>query len=55
MFKFSLLKLLLKKRERIYHAALLDPLTVANLTIDEIYSTTDKLIEAHGDYLSKFN
>ena len=44
-----------KKREHIYHAALLDPLTAANLTIDEIYSMTDKLIEAHGNYLPKFN
>ena len=44
-----------KKREHIYHAALLDPLTAANLTIDEIYSMTDKLIEAHDDYLPKFN
>ena len=44
-----------KKREHIYHAALLDPLTAANLTIDEIYSMTDKLIEAHGDYLPRFN
>ena len=43
-----------KKREHIYHAAMLDPLTAANLSIDEIYSMTDKLIEAHGDYL-KFN
>ena len=44
-----------KKREHIYHAALLDPLTAANLTIDEIYSMTDKLIEAHGNYLPKYN
>ena len=43
-----------KKREHIYHAALLDPLTGANLTIDEIYSMTDKLIEAHGDYLPRY-
>ena len=43
-----------KKREHVYHAAMLDPLTAANLSIDEIYSMTDKLIEAHGDYL-KFN
>ena len=43
-----------KKRENIYHAALLDPLTAANLTIDEIYSMTDKLIEAHGNYLPKY-
>lgn len=44
-----------KKREHIYHAALLDPLTSANLTIDEIYSMTDKMIEAHGNYLPKYN
>ena len=43
-----------KKKEHIYHAALLDPLTAANLTIDEIYSMTDKLIEAHGNYLPKY-
>nr|MBT6354505.1 alpha-glucosidase/alpha-galactosidase [Pelagibacteraceae bacterium] len=43
-----------KKREHIYHAALLDPLTGANLTIDEIYSMTDKLIEAHGNYLPEY-
>ena len=43
-----------KKKEHIYHAALLDPLTAANLTIDEIYSMTDKLIEAHYDYLPKY-
>ena len=43
-----------KKREHIYHAVLLDPLTAANLTIDEIYSMTDKLIEAHGNYLPKY-
>ena len=46
---------LTKKREHIYHAALLDPLTAANLTIDEIYSMTDKMIEAHGNYLPKYN
>ena len=44
-----------KKREHIYHAALLDPLTGANLTIDEIYSMTDKLIEAHGNYLPEYS
>ena len=44
-----------KKREHKYHAALLDPLTAANLTIDEIYSMTDKMIEAHGNYLPIYN
>ena len=44
-----------KKREHIYHAAMLDPLTAANLTIDEIYSMTNKMIEAHGNYLPKYS
>ncbi len=44
-----------KKREHIYHAVLLDPLTAANLTIDEIYSMTDKMIDAHGDYLPDYH
>ena len=43
-----------KKREHIYHAALLDPLTAANLTIDEIYSMTDKMIDAHSNFLPKY-
>ena len=46
---------LTKKREHIYHAAMLDPLTGANLTIDEIYDMTDKLIEAHDNYLPQYN
>ncbi|MDC0233121.1 alpha-glucosidase/alpha-galactosidase [Pelagibacteraceae bacterium] len=46
---------LTRKKEYIYHAAMLDPLTAANLTIDEIYSMTDKMIEAHQNYLPKYN
>jgi len=46
---------LTRKKEHIYHAAMLDPLTATNLTIDEIYSMTDKMIEAHGNYLPKYN
>ncbi len=44
-----------KKREHIYHAALLDPLTSTNLSIDEIYSMTDKLLDAHKEYLPNYN
>ncbi len=44
-----------KKREHIYHAALLDPLTSSILSIDEIYSMTDKLLEAHNDFLPDYN
>lgn len=44
-----------KKREHIYHAAMMDPLTSSILSIDEIYSMTDELIEAHKNYLPKYN
>ena len=43
------------KREHIYHAAMLDPHTSAELTIDEIYSLVDDLIEAHGDMLPEYH
>lgn len=43
------------KKEHIYHAALLDPHTAAELTIDEIYSLVDDLIEAHGDMLPEYH
>ncbi len=46
---------LTNKKEHIYHAAMLDPLTGANLSIDEIYSMVDKLIDAHGNYLPKYH
>jgi alpha-galactosidase len=42
------------KREDVYRAAYLDPLTSTNLTMDEIKAMCDELIEAHGDYLPPF-
>jgi len=33
---------------------MLDPLTAANLSIEEIYKMTDKLIEAHGSFLPQY-
>ena len=38
-------------RDAVYQAAMLDPHTAAELTLDEIRSMCDELIEAHGDYL----
>ncbi|WP_022881436.1 alpha-glucosidase/alpha-galactosidase [Gryllotalpicola ginsengisoli] len=38
-------------RESVYHAVALDPLTAALLTLDEIHSMTDELIEAHSALL----
>jgi alpha-galactosidase len=43
------------KKEHIYHAALLDPHTSAELSIDDIVALCDALIEAHGDWLPKFH
>lgn len=36
------------KRETVYHAAMLDPLTASELTLDQIRQLCDALIEAHG-------
>jgi len=38
-------------REHIYHAAMLDPHTAAELSLDQIWSLVDDLIEAHGTWL----
>ena len=40
-----------KKREDIYRAAMLDPHTAAELSIDDIVKMCDELIDAHGDYM----
>jgi alpha-galactosidase len=42
------------KREHIYHAAMLDPHTAAELSLDQIWSLVDDLIAAHGDRLPNF-
>ncbi|MGB2962423.1 MAG: alpha-glucosidase/alpha-galactosidase [Anaerolineales bacterium] len=43
------------KREHIYHAAMLDPHTAAELDLDQIWALVDELIESHGDWLPKFH
>lgn len=43
------------KKEHIYHAAMLDPHTSAELSIDDIKTLCDDLIEAHEDWLPKMN
>lgn len=43
-----------KKREDIYRAAMLDPHTAAQLSIDDIVSMCDELIEAHGDFMKDY-
>lgn len=39
------------KREHIYHAAMLDPHTSAELDLDQIWALTDALLEQHGDFI----
>lgn len=43
--------LMTENREHIYHAAMMDPHTGAELDLDQIWSLTDELIAAHGDWL----
>lgn len=43
-----------KKKDSIYQAAMLDPHTSAELSIDDIVALCDDLIEAHGDWLPKY-
>jgi alpha-galactosidase len=42
------------KREHIYHAAMLDPHTAAELDLNQIVSLVDELIEAHGSLLPEY-
>lgn len=42
------------KREHIYHAAMLDPHTAADLDLDQIHALVDELIDAHGDLLPHY-
>jgi alpha-galactosidase len=43
-----------RKREHIYHAAMLDPHTAAVLDIEQIRSMVDELITAHGAWLPEY-
>ncbi|MFD0958490.1 alpha-glucosidase/alpha-galactosidase [Paenibacillus chungangensis] len=42
------------KRDHIYHAAMLDPHTSAELSMDDIVAMCDDLIEAHGSWLPSY-
>jgi len=43
-----------KKRDHIYHAAMLEPHTAAELSIDDIRSMTDELLTAHKIWLPEY-
>ncbi|MGB3339659.1 MAG: alpha-glucosidase/alpha-galactosidase [Devosia sp.] len=43
--------LMTENREHIYHAAMMDPHTAAELDLDQIWNLVDDLLEAHGSML----
>lgn len=43
------------KKEHIYHAAFLDPHTAGEMALDDIVRLVDALLDAHGDWLPRFN
>ncbi|MGN8119542.1 alpha-glucosidase/alpha-galactosidase [Labrys sp. 22185] len=43
--------LLTGNRDHVYHAAMLDPHTAAELNLDEIWALVDELMAAHGDWI----
>ena len=42
------------RREAVHQAAMLDPHTAAELSLDEIRSLVDDLLDAHGDWIPTF-
>jgi alpha-galactosidase len=46
--------LMTENREHIYHAAMMDPHTAAELDLQQIWDVTDDLLAAHGDWLPEF-
>jgi alpha-galactosidase len=46
--------LLTENREHIYHAAMMDPHTAAELDLDQIWHLVDDLLAAHGEWLPEW-
>ncbi|MDH7569529.1 MAG: alpha-glucosidase/alpha-galactosidase [Armatimonadota bacterium] len=42
------------EKDYVYHAAMMDPHTAAELSLDEIWSLVDDLFAAHGDWIPLF-
>jgi alpha-galactosidase len=46
--------LMTENREHIYHAAMMDPHTAAELDLDQIWELVDGLLKAHGNWLPEW-
>lgn len=53
--ELTVLAALTGRRDHIYHAAMMDPHTGAELSLDEIRKLCDALIVAHGNYLPAYH
>ena len=52
--ELSVQALMTENREHIYHAAMMDPHTAAELDLDQIWAMTNDLLAAHGDWLPEW-
>ena len=43
------------RRDHIYHAAMLDPHTAAELDLDQIVALVDDLLAAHAEWLPQYH
>lgn len=43
-----------RRKETVYQAAMLDPVTAAQLSLDQIVSMCDEMMEAHGAYMAMY-
>ena len=43
--------LMTENKQHIYHAAMMDPHTAAELDLEQIWNLVDDLLAAHGDWL----
>ena len=46
--------LMTENREHLYHAAMMDPHTAAELDLDQIWTLVDDLLAAHGDWIPQW-
>ena len=46
--------LLKEEREHVYHAAMMDPHTAAELDLEQIWSLVDELVEAHSSWMPRW-
>ena len=46
--------LMTENKEHIYHAAMMDPHTAAELDLQQIWDLVDDLLAAHGTWLPEF-